>query len=68
MLESIILLGMPGGWEWLLIAGVVLLFFGAKRIPEMMRGLGSGIREFKKAKDDITDQLKEGLEEDSTDS
>lgn len=41
--------GLPGGMEWILILAVVVLLFGAKKIPELMKGLGSGIREFKKA-------------------
>ena len=52
MLESSVTLiyaGVPGGWEWVIIALVVLLSFGAKRIPELARGLGQGIREFKGA-------------------
>jgi len=44
-----ILLGMIGGQEILLILLVVLLFFGGKKIPELMKGLGQGIKEFKKA-------------------
>ena len=43
-----ILLALPGGWEWAIIIGVILLFFGANRIPELMKGLGSGVKEFKK--------------------
>ena len=39
----------PSGWELILIVLVVILLFGARKIPEMMRGLGSGIKEFKKA-------------------
>ena len=46
-------MSMPGGMEWLLIAFVVLLLFGGKKIPELAKGLGSGIKNFKKAvKDD----------------
>jgi sec-independent protein translocase protein TatA len=44
-----ILLWTFGGWEILLIVLVILIFFGAKRIPELARGLGKGIREFKDA-------------------
>jgi sec-independent protein translocase protein TatA len=40
---------MPGGMEWVLIALVILLLFGGKKIPELAKGLGSGIRNFKKA-------------------
>jgi sec-independent protein translocase protein TatA len=38
---------MPGGWEWLIIVGVVLLLFGAKRLPEMARSVGQSARVFK---------------------
>ena len=44
------------GWEWIIIALVVLLLFGGKRIPELMRGIGKGINNFKKGvkgEDDI---------------
>ena len=40
---------MPGHWEWIVIIAVVLLLFGAKKIPELAKGLGSGIKEFKHA-------------------
>ena len=43
------LAGFMGGYEWILIAAVVLLLFGGKKIPELMKGLGGGIKEFKKA-------------------
>ncbi|MFH1050310.1 MAG: twin-arginine translocase TatA/TatE family subunit [bacterium] len=41
--------GLPGGWEWILIVFVIVLLFGAKKIPELFKGLGSGVKEFKKA-------------------
>ena len=41
------LLGLPGGGEWIIIALVILILFGGRKIPELMRGLGSGIKEFK---------------------
>lgn len=43
------MLGLPGGSEWPIILLVIVIFFGGKKIPELMRGLGSGVREFKKA-------------------
>ena len=46
-----ILLGILGGQEVLIIAILVLLMFGGKKIPELMKGLGKGIKEFKDAKD-----------------
>lgn len=46
------------GWpEILLIVFVVLVLFGAKRIPEMMRSMGQGVKEFKKAAKEITDDI-----------
>ncbi len=41
--------GMPGGSEWLIILAIVLVIFGGKKIPELMGGLGKGIKSFKKA-------------------
>ncbi|MDC6385454.1 twin-arginine translocase TatA/TatE family subunit [Flagellimonas taeanensis] len=49
MIAQTILLGMLGPWQIVLIVVVVLLLFGGKKIPELMRGLGSGIKEFKDA-------------------
>lgn len=51
--------GMPGGMEWVLIGGIVLLLFGGKKLPELMKGLGSGIKEFKKASNSDEDEKKE---------
>ncbi|AXX91273.1 twin-arginine translocase TatA/TatE family subunit [Malaciobacter molluscorum LMG 25693] len=68
-------MGMPGGMEWVLIALVILLLFGGKKIPELAKGLGSGIKNFKKAvkEDDetIAEDKKEEIEkkaESSTDA
>ncbi len=60
-LSSVLFFGMPGGWEWVIIVLVVLLLFGAKKIPELARGLGRGIREFKDATREIKDELEEGV-------
>ena len=49
-----------GGTEWLLIALVVLLLFGGKKIPELMKGLGKGVKEFKNA--DFIDKMKSNKE------
>ncbi len=56
---NIFLLAMPGGYEWLLIVFAVIFLFGGKKIPELARGLGKGIREFKNAKNKITDEITE---------
>ena len=49
--------GMPGGWELVVIVLVVVLLFGAKKIPELARGLGRGIREFKDASKEIQKEI-----------
>jgi len=52
MIAQILLYGVPSVWSMALIAVVVLLIFGGKKIPELMRGLGSGIKEFKEGMND----------------
>ncbi len=58
-----LLLSMPGGSEWILILLVVLLFFGGKKIPDLMRGIGKGVREFNDAKDHVKNEINEGMKE-----
>jgi sec-independent protein translocase protein TatA len=60
------LLSMPGGFEWILIVVVVLLMFGGKKIPELMRGIGKGMREFKDAKGNAKNEIEEGMKEKDT--
>jgi TatA/E family protein of Tat protein translocase len=55
-------LGM-GGMEITLIFVVVLLLFGPKKLPELARGLGKGIREFKKASNEVTEELQRSMDE-----
>ena len=57
--HEIVFSGMPGGWEMVVIALVILLLFGAKKLPELAKGLGQGIREFKGAVDGVKDELKD---------
>ncbi len=57
---------MPGGSEWILIVVVVLLMFGGKKIPELMRGVGKGIREFNDAKSNVKNEIEEGMKEKET--
>ena len=55
-MTNLLLLGfLPSGSEWIIIALVILLLFGGKKIPELMRGLGKGVKSFKEgeAKDEI---------------
>jgi len=57
--------GLPGGMEWILILFIVILLFGAKKIPELARGLGKGIREFKDATKEIKNELEESVKDDT---
>ena len=56
-------LGNMGGWEITLILIVVVLLFGAKKIPELARGLGKGIREFKDATKDVKEEINNEIKE-----
>lgn len=49
MTAAIFLFGMPGGYEWIIIGVIILLLFGGRKLPELMKGLGKGIKEFKDA-------------------
>lgn len=60
------LISMPGGSEWILIILAVLVLFGGRKIPEFMRGLGKGIREFNDAKNNVKKELEEGMAEKDT--
>lgn len=57
-MKATIFLGFMGGYEWILIALVVLLLFGGRKIPELMKGIGGGIKEFKNATKDEEDNEK----------
>lgn len=52
-----------GGSEVIVILFVILLLFGGKKIPELMRGLGKGIREFNTARNSIESEIREGMRE-----
>lgn len=54
---------MLGTTEILVIAVVVLVLFGAKKVPELMKGVGTGIKEFKKASRDVQDELHRAMDE-----
>jgi sec-independent protein translocase protein TatA len=60
---NVMFAGFLGGWEWLIVILAVLLLFGAKRIPELAKGLGSGIKEFKKAAREVTEEVQNAGEE-----
>ena len=48
-----------GMWEWVIIALVVLLLFGGKKIPELMRGLGKGVKSFKEGMKEVEEDVKD---------
>ena len=52
-----------GGWEIVLILAVVLILFGAKKLPELAKGLGQGIKEFKKATNEVTNEIHNAMED-----
>ena len=60
------LAGFFGGWEIILILAVVLILFGAKKLPELAKGLGTGIKEFKKATREVTDEIQNAGTESTT--
>jgi sec-independent protein translocase protein TatA len=62
-LKPVLLLSMPGGSEWILILLVVLLFFGGRKIPDLMRGIGKGVREFNDAKESMKSEMKAGMKD-----
>jgi len=61
MKPMLLLLGNIGGMELILILSVILIFFGARRIPELARGLGKGLREFKDASSGVRREIEEGM-------
>jgi sec-independent protein translocase protein TatA len=60
---NIIFAAMLGGWEIILILAVVLILFGAKKLPELAKGLGTGIKEFKKATREVTDEIQNAADD-----
>lgn len=63
MNEFALMFGMIGMWETVAILAVVLVLFGAKKVPELAKGLGQGLKEFRKASQEIQDDLHRALDE-----
>lgn len=61
---AIMLIGLPGGMEWVIILIAILLLFGGRKIPELMRGVGKGIREFNSARANVKEEIEKGMKED----
>jgi sec-independent protein translocase protein TatA len=62
-MSYVLLLGMPGGGELFFIVLIVIMLFGSKKIPELARGLGKGMREIKNATGDIQKEIRDGARE-----
>jgi sec-independent protein translocase protein TatA len=58
-MNAFIIAGVVGPWQIVIVVALALLFFGGKKIPELMKGLGQGMKEFKKATRDINDPVDE---------
>lgn len=65
-MNTFFLIGLPGGQELIFILIIVLLLFGGKKIPELMRGIGKGIREFNSARANIKEEIEAGINETDT--
>jgi sec-independent protein translocase protein TatA len=61
--SQLLAISMPGGTEWIFIMIIVLILFGARKLPELARGLGSSIKEFKKAKEEIDLEFQKSVED-----
>lgn len=59
-------LGNLRGWEWIIILIVILLLFGGKKIPELMRGVGKGVHSFKQGMEEAKREINKPLDSDST--
>jgi sec-independent protein translocase protein TatA len=62
-INPVLLISMPSGGEWITILLVVVVLFGGKKIPELAKGLGKGIREFNDAKKGVKEEIESGLKE-----
>lgn len=62
-MSNVLLLSMPQGMEWVIIILAILLLFGGKKIPELMRGIGKGIREFNDAKNNVSREIRDSMNE-----
>lgn len=63
-MTNLLLLGfLPSGSEWIIIAVIILLLFGGKKIPELMKGLGKGVKSFKDGVNEAKEEISKAKEE-----
>ena len=62
-LMYVVFLAMPGGMEWIFILLAVVLLFGGKKIPELMKGIGKGVRDFNDAKESVKNEIDAGMKD-----
>jgi sec-independent protein translocase protein TatA len=62
-MNALLCAGFFGGWEIVLILAVVLILFGAKKLPELAKGLGQGIKEFKKATNEVSNEINSAMDD-----
>lgn len=63
-MTNLLLLGfLPSGSEWIIIAVIILLLFGGKKIPELMKGLGKGVKSFKDGVNEAKEEINKAKEE-----
>lgn len=65
---TLLFLGNLRGWEWIIIFLAILLLFGGKKIPELMRGLGKGVHSFRKGMQEAKDEMNKPLDDKDKDA
>ena len=68
MNNLLLILGFIGTQEVIIIAIIILLLFGGKKIPELMRGIGKGVRSFKEGMDDVKNEMEKPIDQEKNDS
>ena len=68
MNNLLLILGFIGTQEVIIIAIIILLLFGGKKIPELMRGIGKGVRSFKEGMDDVKNEMEQPIDQEKNGS
>ncbi len=67
-MNPVVLLSPPSGMEWLWIVLAVIILFGGRKIPELAKGIGKGIREFNEARDGVKKDIESGIKDNNSSS